>query len=34
MARKYRIAYLLPIDMFPQTARIEVLVKLSLRTDD
>lgn len=34
LARKYRIAYLLPIDMFPQTARIEVLVKLSLRTDD
>jgi tRNA (uracil-5-)-methyltransferase len=31
LAKNYQIEYLQPFDMFPQTARIEVLVKLKLK---
>ncbi|WP_281164368.1 23S rRNA (uracil(1939)-C(5))-methyltransferase RlmD [Liquorilactobacillus sicerae] len=34
LTKKYQVAYILPIDMFPQTARIEALVKLNLRVKD
>ena len=33
LVSKYDVSYIQPIDMFPQTARTEAVVKLDLRTE-